>query len=142
MKNAFLVFLLFSSLLVSAQTNARYITGIVSDGNDKPLQGIKVILADGVQKLDSTVSDAYGAYIFYNPGVGLYYVITDDSRYKQTEVLIETKAGYSTKLDLYISLLYVGPIADPAPQMRKDTRNYNPYMDSEYNRKDIINTPK
>lgn len=123
MKNAILVFLLLVCWGTVAQTNARSVEGYIKDDKGTPVKGIKVLLDNGVQIVDSTLSGNDGFYVFNKPLPGIYYVVTADSHYKQTKVNIQTKAGYITEVSLVIYPIHIGPISDPPRKKRKESHN-------------------
>lgn len=72
MKNAFLVFLLFSSLLVSAQ-NTGSIKGVVTDSLTKaPEADVLVTLSDSTNRDRIQFTNAAGEYAFTNLPEGIY----------------------------------------------------------------------
>ena len=74
MKNAFLVFLLFSSLLVSAQ-NTGSIKGVVTDSLTKaPEADVLVTLNDTTNRERMQFTNAAGEYVFTNLPEGLYTI--------------------------------------------------------------------
>ncbi len=123
MKNTFLVFLLLVCWGMNAQTNARSIEGFVKDDKGSPVKGIKVLLDNAVQIVDSTLTGNDGFYVFNKPLPGIYYVVTADSRYKESKVNIQAKAGYVTEISLVVYPIHIGQISDPPRKKRKESHN-------------------
>lgn len=108
MKNAFLVFLLFSSLLVSAQ-NTGIIKGVVTDSLTKvPEADVVVTLSDTTNRERMQFTNAAGEYTFTNLPEGLYtltFVLFGARPLKYSTVHVT--AGASTILSPAIRLGHV-----------------------------------
>ncbi len=122
MKNAFLVFLLFSSLLVSAQ-NTGSIKGVVTDSLTKaPEADVVVTLSDTTNRERIQFTNAAGEYAFTNLPDGLYtitFVLFGARPLKYSTVRVT--AGQFTVLSPAIRpghIISCGPDLFDGPSMR------------------------
>jgi hypothetical protein len=133
----YLFLLLFTAISLLAQSqNSGSIKGIVKSNNSIPLEGIKIILDNAIQKVDSTTTDKDGMYIFYTPPVGLHYVSISDARFKSAKTLIETKAGHIVEVNLIAEAAYIiAPVVDPI--ITNTSPSYNDARGAVYSADDI-----
>jgi Ca-activated chloride channel family protein len=109
-------FVLFVSLLVSAQANLGHVSGVVRSTIGAPLSGATVVLSDGSGFSRTTTSGASGEFSFRDVPPGVYTIAIAISSVEMQRVSVAVKAEETARLTVSLRPAPASTPADAAPQ--------------------------